>query len=54
VVRKRSSDARGRADREPHEIPDGIAPARGIALALGIGALAWLPSWSRSRSGFSI
>jgi len=28
--------------RPQREIPEGIAPARGIAIALGIGALAWL------------
>jgi hypothetical protein len=43
VTRKRFEASRSDAwTREPREIPDGIAPARGIALALAIGAAAWL------------
>jgi hypothetical protein len=43
VLRKRVEPARpGVQTREPPEIPDGLAPARGIAIAVGIGALAWL------------
>ena len=45
ALRKRVEPARGPARepaREPREIPDAVAPARGIVIALGIGALAWL------------
>lgn len=41
ALRKRVEPTRAPA-REPREIPDAIAPARGIVIALGIGALAWL------------
>ena len=43
LLRKRIEPPRpGVQTREPREIPDGIAPARGIAIAVGVGALAWL------------
>jgi hypothetical protein len=43
LARKRFEPTRsGAPAREPRELRDGLAPARGIALALGIGALAWL------------
>jgi hypothetical protein len=43
VTRKRFEPTRSGAwTRAPRELPDGIAPARGIALALGVGAAAWL------------
>jgi hypothetical protein len=43
LARKRFEPTRsGAPTREPPEIREGLAPARGIAFALGIGALAWL------------
>ena len=41
LARKRFEPTRPAA-RPVREVPDGFAPARGIALALGIGCLAWL------------
>jgi len=42
ATRRRFEPTRpGTWTREPREVPDGMAPARGIALAMGIGVIAW-------------
>ena len=42
LARKRIEPLRTAPTRTPRQVPDALAPARGIAVALGLGTAAWV------------